>query len=205
LSVRWCARPRALRAIVSWEHDAAELEIQPKTRCLGDKAVPSIFSEGDEIGASMPRCRNPRNFSLFQSGDAPLETSFVKKLLATYLICASKTEKTVTATPVPSYPPSGAIRAILSQKVATPILISVPVRPTKVRPPVQLTQPRRSGRNIPTSGPGRGSFSPSRMAGASARRGGRPALPAPSMAPPAGRAPPVVAGGGRAWLRSSLS
>jgi hypothetical protein len=31
------------------------------------------------------------------------------------------------------YPPSGAIRAILSQKVATPILISVPVRPTKVR------------------------------------------------------------------------
>src|SRR5512143_273938 len=52
---------------------------------LEDKALPAAFSEGDAIGSSTPRSRNPCNTSLFRSGGALLEKSLVQRLLATYL------------------------------------------------------------------------------------------------------------------------
>ncbi len=52
---------------------------------LEDKALPAAFSEGNAIGSSTPRGRNPCNTSLFRSGGALLEKSLVQRLLATYL------------------------------------------------------------------------------------------------------------------------
>ncbi len=57
---------------------------------------------------------------------------------------------------------------------------------------------RCGGRIVPMRGSGTGSFSSSRTVEDSARRGGPPALRAPSAVSAAGRAPPAGAGGGRA-------
>src|SRR5512142_1516400 len=52
---------------------------------LEDKALPAAFSEGNAIGSSTQRSRNPSNTSLFRSCGALLEKSLVQRLLATYL------------------------------------------------------------------------------------------------------------------------
>ena len=52
---------------------------------LEDKALPAAFSEGNAIGSSTLRSRNPCNTSLFRSGGALWEKLLVQRLLATYL------------------------------------------------------------------------------------------------------------------------